>query len=213
VLAALLAGSMASACARSPFDRLVGGDGAASTEAPDAGEAPDSACATRADCSGPLPPMLTPLCQKTAWSCIAGACVADCGDGQSCWLGDGRGCIQCTPTAGSCPASGSACSWPATMMTWIELGAARCPAVFPAGSDPFVGAALSVERTDPASCTFAVGRPDGGASFGTFEVLGRGDLFGDFPGLGGACVGVWAATDAPRVIWSCPLCQFSMGVL
>jgi hypothetical protein len=43
---------------------------------------------------------------------------------------------------------------------------------------------------------------------GTWTQLADGELIGHMPALGGVCTGLYLPTDAVRLVWSCPACQF-----
>jgi hypothetical protein len=45
-------------------------------------------------------------------------------------------------------------------------------------------------------------------SLGTWTQLSDGELLAEMPDLGGVCTGLLLPTNAIRIVWSCPDCQF-----
>jgi hypothetical protein len=166
----------------------------------DAGGA-DGACATHTDCSGGGSVNWCSApdagAEGSAWSCIAGACVWDCGGGRDCALSADGGCVTCAPPgAESCRRTG--CT--AGVTGFIEVEQSTCPGF------PETGARVTVETA--TDCGSTAHRSAGAEQLGDWFALQDGTLFGNMPGLGGPCVAHELPTGAVRTVWSCPLCQF-----
>jgi hypothetical protein len=222
VLAAL---TILSACAAST-EELAGLDGAVSRDAnsepgdgalrTDAAAGADGAglvsdasasCGTAAECSGARATVA--FCDSAAWSCIQDQCVWECGGGgRVCGLvqPEPGACLRCEAVT-SCPAT-NGCIPGSVVTTMVE--AATCP-FFPGTMLPFTQVGVTFEHEATDQCSYRGHLAHGGDDFGEVFQLDKGTWYAVIPGFGGVCTGVFASTNALRLIFSCPNCQFVLG--
>jgi hypothetical protein len=75
--------------------------------------------------------------------------------------------------------------------------------------DPQSQATLALTMTGQSQeCVVSVQNTDTSNAVGTWTELSQGVFLGEMPSLGGACLGQMLATNAIRIVWSCPACQF-----
>jgi hypothetical protein len=160
-------------------------------------------CAFGTDCTGTEPSV--PWCSQTdagsSFSCINGNCVWECSGGRTCTADVDAGCLQCTvPLGKSCVGSG--CFNPSGPAT-VESSTCSNPVVAPPA--PFTGTSLTFHPLGACRSEVVI---TNGPPIGTTVQLSTMEWIGDFPPLGGACTGEWLLTNAGRVVWNCPTCQF-----
>jgi hypothetical protein len=198
------------------LDAALGPDfGVDAGPGPDLGSAPDAAitwidagaCGMPSDCSGTPAPVS--FCQAPVLSCIEGLCVSECAAApRSCILTQRIGCIQCSGATPACPTQAAACLL--RQVSTVHVDSATCP-TFPGTNVPFPGSNLTIERTSPTECDFTAHLAASPANLGQLYQLDDGTFLGQFPGLGGTCVGTMAPTDAIHIVFTCPDCSFVLS--
>jgi hypothetical protein len=215
------AGAMTDAIIRadggSPMDSMPGADAtpneADAAEVSDAGPV-DAAmqCLRGVDCTEIRQPSSVSFCSATsAYSCIDKSCVWDCAGARTCDP-TGQSCLACGDAMGNgaatqCPTA--SCLFPNEIVQGT-IEQSTCGAV-PGWPVAFDGSRITVTVAHGATCAYQAHLEASPTELGSFEVLQDQALFGRFPLLGGTCTGVQAPTNAIRLVWSCPLCQFVLG--
>jgi len=128
-------------------------------------------------------------------SCIADACLNECGGGRSCEVTDGGRCLSCGAEGVACAMS--ACQ-PKTLCTFTAR-AAQCVGLLDDGSQWTV--------TLGADCRQTVAN-DAGVVLGSWFDVGAGAFVAQVPRLGGYCTGQDLFTNVPRMQVFCPYCTF-----
>jgi hypothetical protein len=149
-------------------------------------------CVKATDCQG-SPSALGALCVGTtgAWSCALGQCVVECGAGRTCTEGPTLQCLSCSGTQ-SCT-DGPSCPF----LTDLVVEQSTCGL-----------ASLEQWRSRPTTrpCERTVLFADGGVA-GTVWAYASGSVRGEFPSLGGSCLGQVLPTGAVHFSLSCPSCS------
>lgn len=136
---------------------------------------------TAPDAGGPTP------------SCIADACVAECGGGRTCDVTDAGRCLACgglTRCAEASCTPGPRCSF--------AVEGSGCTGLLEDG------ARVTVQRGADCVSTMST---DAGV-IGTWVDLDVGEALLNLPRLGGACTGKDLFTGVPRTQVFCPFCSF-----
>jgi hypothetical protein len=123
-------------------------------------------------------------------TCAFGQCVSDCTPALTCTDADG-GCVLCNGSI-TCPARGQLCR----QRQRLFIEASTCPKL----------GLGQIELVAQPDCTFTTVSDGGLTGRITFHEGITGLVVGDFPSLGGRCVGQELPTGAIRYTLACPDC-------
>jgi hypothetical protein len=163
-------------------------------------------CTTAADCVGS--PLVVSECSfigaDGGFACLDRKCVAQCGflADLTCAVDPLQHCLQCPPSA-SCIPIDCGGGFPFT----YTVAEVRCAGVAPVA----VGDLVREAPDGGCAIDFLLSTDGGEVPFGTMYLQDGRTLTVDVPMLGGTCLALELPTNAPRLIFECPLCQVALG--